>query len=195
VQRTLEDGCADAIFPVAIKAERRNTMDFSQLLLMSGGALLVRAPAATPKGLSWLGDKVIFTLKTGPLASFIAKNVPGAKLIVTADYDESLARLVNGEADAAAPNWQVGAMLAAKWYPGRITPADRLFLELPHAVATVKGRVTCSSRSTTPLCRCVWTALGSPSSTAGSSACRVAGQSRHYCKTRRRFMEEKPKPD
>ena len=140
MQRTLEDGRADAIFPVAINAQRRDTMDFGSALLMSGGALFVRAPAATPTDLAWLQGKTVVTPKTGPLAGFIAKQVPGARLVVTADYDESLARLMSGEADAAALNMQVGAMLAAQHYPGQITPADRLFLELPLAAATAKGR-------------------------------------------------------
>lgn len=140
VQRTLEDGRADAVFPVAINAQRRETMDFGRPLLMSGGALFVRAPQTTPQNIAWLEGKVVVTPKTGPLAAFLAKNAPDATLIVTTDYEESLSRLISGEADAAALNMQVGTMLAAQRYPGRITPADRLFLELPLALATAKGK-------------------------------------------------------
>ncbi|WP_028604979.1 substrate-binding periplasmic protein [Ottowia thiooxydans] len=140
IQRTLNDGRADIIFPIAVNAERLKTMDFGRPLMMSGGAIFVRAPAIAPADTNWLNGKVIVTPKTGPLAGFIAKHMPEAKLIVTADYDESLKRLVDGEADAAALNKQVGAMLAAQQYPGKITPGDRLFLELPLAMATPKGK-------------------------------------------------------
>ena len=139
LNQTLVEGRADAIFPVAINSQRRDTLDFSQPLLMSGGALFVRAPAPTPHDLSWLDGKVVVTPKTGPLAAYLATHAPKARLIVTADYTESLEKLMQGEADAAALNLQVGSMLAAQQYPNKITPATHLFLELPLALATAKG--------------------------------------------------------
>lgn len=139
IQPSLESGKADAIFPLAINAERQKTLDFSQPLLMTGGALFVRAPEATPADLAALAGKVIVTPKTGPLAGYIAKNAPEANLVVTADYDESLEKLMNGSADAAALNFQVGTILANRSYPGQITLPESLFLELPLAVAVPKG--------------------------------------------------------
>jgi len=140
VQSTLDDGRADAIFPIAINPQRMNTFDFSAPLVSTGGGLFTRAPEPTPLSLDALAGKTVTTPKTGPLAAYIEKNAPQVKLVVTATYDESLAKLMAGEADAAALNFQVGAGLADKLYPGRITRADRLFLELPLAVATSKGK-------------------------------------------------------
>src|SRR5258708_8866158 len=48
VQGTLDDGRAQAIVPLAITAERQQTFDFSAPILMTGGALFVRAPSPTP---------------------------------------------------------------------------------------------------------------------------------------------------
>ena len=42
VQRTLEDGRADAVFPLTITPERLQSFDFSDPFLVTGGALFVR---------------------------------------------------------------------------------------------------------------------------------------------------------
>ena len=140
VQRTLEDGRADAIFPIGITSARRQTFDFSDAFLATGGALYVRAPEPTPNSLAALSGKIVVTPQTGPLAAIIRKTAPDVKLVVTANYEESLARLVKGEADAAALNFQVGAKLASKLYPGKLTIPRTMFFEVPLAVGVLKGR-------------------------------------------------------
>ena len=139
-QSALLDGRADATYPLAVNPTRKETFDFSEALLSTGGGLFVRAPEKTPTDWSALTGKIVVTPKSGPLAGYIQQNAPQVKLVTTVDYDESLAKLIAGEADAAALNFQVGAQLAAKTYPGKVTPADRFFLELPLAVATTKGQ-------------------------------------------------------
>jgi ABC-type amino acid transport substrate-binding protein len=62
------------------------------------------------------------------------------KLVVTADYEESLARLVRGEADAAALNFQAGARIAARLYPGQLTVPRNMFIQTPMAVGVIKGQ-------------------------------------------------------
>lgn len=140
VQRTLEDGRAEAIFPLAITPERLQTFDFSAPFLITGGALYVRAPTATPESLATLSGKIVVTPRTGPLVAIIQKAAPEVKLVVTTDYEESLARLVSGEADAAALNFHVGARIAARLYPGQVTEPRTMFAEQPLAVGVLKGR-------------------------------------------------------
>ena len=139
LQRTLEDGRADAIFPTGITPERRKTLDFSAPLLSTGGSLYVRAPAQAPDELAALVGKTVVTPRTGPLAAYIEKNAPGVKVVRTASYEESLAQLVEGKADAAALNSHVGGAIADKLYPGKVNVARRMFLEVPLAVAVPKG--------------------------------------------------------
>lgn len=139
IQRTLDDGRADAVFPLAINPERRQSFDFTQALVITGGALFVRAPQHAPDGLKALAGKVVVTPKTGPLAGFIGKTAPEVKLVVNADYDQSFAQLLSGEADAAALNFQVGRRLAATLHAGKVTLPEKLFLELPLALAVRKG--------------------------------------------------------
>lgn len=82
---------------------------------------------------------MVVTPRTGPLAAFISKTAPDVRLVVAENYDESRARLVGGEADAAALN-PVGASLAARLYPGQVTEPREMFTELPFAVAVSKGK-------------------------------------------------------
>jgi ABC-type amino acid transport substrate-binding protein len=140
MEATLKDGRAVATIPTAITPERRQTMDFTEMLLMTGGSIYVRAGEVAPDSLAALAGKVVVTPRTGPLAAFIGKTAPAAKLEVTEDYETSLERLVTGKADAAALNVQAGAMIANKLYPGKVTVADKMFLELPFGAAVLKGQ-------------------------------------------------------
>jgi polar amino acid transport system substrate-binding protein len=140
VQRTLEDGRADAVFPLSITPERLVLFDFSDPFLVTGGALFVRAPNSTPQGLGSLADKIVVTPRTGPLAAYIQKNAPELKLVITKDYEESLGRLVERRADVAALGFHVGISIAGRLYPGQVTLPQNMFTELPFAVAVAKGQ-------------------------------------------------------
>jgi len=140
MEATLKDGRAVATIPTAVTPERRQTMDFTDTLLMTGGAIYVRADEPTPDGVEMLAGKVVVTPRTGPLAAYLQKTVPAAKLEVTEDYDTSLERLVSGKADAAALNFQAGAMIANKMYPGKVHVPNKMFLILPFSAAVLKGQ-------------------------------------------------------
>ena len=139
VQQTLDDGRAVAIFPLAITPERQRLFDFSASIYEGGGGLFVRAPGATPEGLAALSGKIVVTPRTGPLAAYIERTAPTVKLVVTTDYEESLARLIRGDADAAALNYHVGRPLAARLYPGQVTMPRTFFLQSPTGLGVRKG--------------------------------------------------------
>ncbi len=136
---SLKDGRADALLS-ADTPERRQSLDFSAPVLITGGALYVRVPNPTPENFASLTGKIVVTPRAGPLADFIRKSAPAVNLVVTPDYDESLARLVSGKADAAALNFSAGGRIAAKLYPGQITLPRIMFLETPFAVGAPTGR-------------------------------------------------------
>ena len=52
VHITLEDGRADAVFPLANTPERRQLFDFTEGLLNTGATLYVRAPNVPPESLT-----------------------------------------------------------------------------------------------------------------------------------------------
>jgi polar amino acid transport system substrate-binding protein len=140
VQQTLVDGRAQAIFPLGNSPERRIAFDFSDEFLPTGGALFVRTADLAPANLAALAGKSLVTPRTGPLAGYIAKNAPDVKLILSSNYEDSLAQVIRGDADAAALNVQVGAQLAAKLYPGQLKRGPGMFAEQPLAVGVTKGQ-------------------------------------------------------
>lgn len=139
LEAALKDGRAQAVLGTAVTPERLKRLDFSAPILTTGGAFYVRAPEPTPPSFQALAGKIVMTPRTGPLADFIRKTAPEVKLVVTASYEESLARLVEREADAAALNYQAGAQIATRLYPGKITLPRTMFLEVPLGAAVLKG--------------------------------------------------------
>jgi len=138
VEQTLRAGGAEAVLS-APNPERLKSFDFSAPVLMTGGALFVRATYPTPADLIALAGKTVVTPRAGPLVAIISRGAPAVNLSVTTDYEQSLAQLVGGTADAAALNYHVGAMLADRLYPGQITKPNRMFWETPLAIAVPKG--------------------------------------------------------
>jgi ABC-type amino acid transport substrate-binding protein len=136
---SLKDGRADALLS-ANTPERQQLLDFSDPVLMSGGGLYVRAPSPTPESLAALAGKILVTPRAGPLADYIRKTAPAVNLVVTRDYEESLARLMSGQADAAALNISAGGRIAAKLYPEQVTLPRIMFYEQPFAVGVPKGQ-------------------------------------------------------
>lgn len=134
----LAEGKADAVFPLAINADRLALYDFSDPVLFTGGGFFVAAPSLSPFGLDQLHGKKIATPATGPLAGYIRANAPAAQLILTKDYIEPLRMIVTGEADAAALNLEAGRILVGNLYAGRITVPSSHFHKLPLALGIPK---------------------------------------------------------
>ena len=145
-QLTLEDGRADAYLPLSITLQRLQFFDFTDELVVTGGSIFVRAPNVPAENLAALADKILVTPRSGPIAPFIQRTAPAVKLVVTTDYEDSLARLVRGEADAAALGYDVGLSISNRLYPGQIVGSPHMFIELPLAVAVPKGKRAICSR-------------------------------------------------
>jgi polar amino acid transport system substrate-binding protein len=138
LRQTLKDGRADASY-LGITPENRPLFDFSAEVLTTAGAFYVRAPKPTPESPTALSGKIVVTPRAGPLAEYIQKNAPAVTLVLTTDYEESLARVIGGDAEAAALNYHVGTVLAARLYPGQFTLPHTMFREAQQAVAVPKG--------------------------------------------------------
>jgi polar amino acid transport system substrate-binding protein len=140
---TLTDGTADAIAPAPINPER---YDFTTAFIVTGGALFVRAPNPTPSGFEALSGKTVVTPEGGPFVSFIKQKFPRVIVAPTSassmtnEYVESLDRVVDGRADAAALNIQEGTRVVAASYAGKITVPTTMFLQLSLGLAVAKGQ-------------------------------------------------------
>ena len=84
--------------------ERLRSYDFSAPVAATGGTLFVRVPNTTPENLVAMSGKVVVTPRPGPLADLIARTAPTVKLLLTANYEQSLAHVIDSTADAAALN-------------------------------------------------------------------------------------------
>jgi polar amino acid transport system substrate-binding protein len=140
MEQTLKGGRADA-FLTAMTPERMKLYDFSAPVVTTGGALFVRAPSPMPENLLAMSGKVVVTPRAGPLADLISRTAPAVRLSLATDYEQSLARVIDGSADAAALNYHAGAVLAARLYPGQITKPPAMFQETVNAVAVPKGKL------------------------------------------------------
>jgi ABC-type amino acid transport substrate-binding protein len=140
-QEVVLKGEADGLSFFAINAERKKSFDFSDPYLMTGGALFVKSPAPPCNSLKGLEGRTVATPLKGPLAGHIKKNFPGVKVFTDVkDYKSTLQAVLDGKADAAALNTQVGAVLARDSFPGRFSMPEKGFLEIPVGVAVAKGK-------------------------------------------------------
>jgi polar amino acid transport system substrate-binding protein len=68
-QLTLEDGRADAYFPLSITPERLQLFDFTDELIVTGGSIFVCASNTPPANLAALAGEILVTPQTGPIAT------------------------------------------------------------------------------------------------------------------------------
>ena len=134
-------GEAEGLAFFGINPARRNTFDFGDPYLISGGALFTKAPNPPCSDLKELEGKTVVTPLKGPLAEYIREKFPKVNLYTDVkDYQATLEAVLNGKADAAALNTQVGAVLAQNLFPGKFSLPSKGFLEVPIGVAVLKGK-------------------------------------------------------
>jgi ABC-type amino acid transport substrate-binding protein len=134
-------GEAEGLAFFGINPARKNTFDFSNPYLISGGALFSKAPNPPCSDLKELEGKTVVTPLKGPLAEYIREKFPKVNLYTDVkDYQATLEAVLNGKADAAALNTQVGAVLAQNLFPAKFSLPSKGFLEVPIGVAVLKGR-------------------------------------------------------
>lgn len=130
------NGAVSAIFPVGINAYRNDQFDFSDPLIVSGGALFTRSSdgGATP-ALATLSGKVVTTPVAGPLYEIIRTSFPAIRLLPSANYQQSFQQLLDRRADAAALNFHVGKAMIEQHFVGQVRTPSSTFVDLPMAVA------------------------------------------------------------
>jgi polar amino acid transport system substrate-binding protein len=130
------NGVAAAIFPVGINGHRESQFDFSDPLIMSGGALFTRCSEGDDAPtLESLSGKVVTTPGAGPLYDLIRQSSAAIRLLPSTNYEESFAQLIDGRADAAALNFHVGKTMIEQDYAGLVRAPSSTFVDLPMAVA------------------------------------------------------------
>ena len=139
IQDLVKAGEVDGLAFLGINPERRKLYDFSEPLLITGGALFVKAPYPSPSGLKEFEGRTVVTPLKGPLADYIKHEFPKVHVTTVEDYPAALRTVLDGRADAAALNPQVGIHLVNQSFQGKFTFPKTIFLEVPLAVAVSKG--------------------------------------------------------
>lgn len=140
IQDLMIDGRVDGIALWAVTPERERRFDFSEPVIRTGGAIFQRASDPPALDLADYEGKRVVTPPKGPLFLYIIRNFPGVQIVEARDYPESLAAVLRGDAEAAALNIHVAPVIANEKYPGKFRVPDRVLLEMPLAVAALKGK-------------------------------------------------------
>lgn len=141
IQDLLFDGKTHGLAFMGINSKRKKTYDFSDPYIITSGSLFVKSPNQPSPFLKEFEGKTVVTPKKGPLAGYIQEKFPTVNLISTAkDYPGAMKMVLDGKADAAALNTQVGAYLANQLFPGAFTLPQKSFLEIPIGAAVLKGK-------------------------------------------------------
>ena len=139
----LAAGRIDALAGTAFIPQRRAALEFSRPVALTGGAWFAAEGGNWPDDQALLAERSppwrVITPATGPLFELIGQHFPLLSVLSCEDYASALQGVLDGRADAAALNWQVGNRLCDKDYPALIRHADAAFVNVPLVIATPVG--------------------------------------------------------
>jgi len=136
--KVIEKKQAHAIAFKAMVPHFKTIYDLSSPLAMTGSAWFAT------KSKPWPDDPVpgtgrVTTPISGPVFARLEQLFPDLKRVGSDNYAESLAMVVNGEADVAALNFHIASHLAERDYPAVFNLPMKPYEELALAFAVAKG--------------------------------------------------------
>ena len=140
IKTALHSGEADGIAVYAITPDRQKIYDYSDAVIQTGAGLFVAVSDSLDFDLEDCAGKRICTPKEGPLTNLINEKFPDVDLETVLDYPSALEAVAQGKADGAALNFHVGAKLARELFPKQFKMPEKMFFEMPLAVAVLKGK-------------------------------------------------------
>jgi ABC-type amino acid transport substrate-binding protein len=136
----LAEGHIEALAFKGVTPERLTRMDFSDPLILSGGATFTRAGLAPSTRLADFDGMRAATTRNGPFWSLLEREHPRIARVHGETYEQCLDKVVAGEADLAVLNLQAGTWIARKAHPGRIGLPDQPCSPLTVSFCMMKGR-------------------------------------------------------
>lgn len=128
-------GAIDAFAGMAVTEERARQFNFSEPLLVTGGAWF-----ALRGGDQRAQLRAVVTPSRGPLAALINAMFPQIAVQCATDYRAALELVIAGSVDAAALNFHVGRVQAARDFPDLFELPAEPFCRLPLALAVALGK-------------------------------------------------------
>ena len=143
----LAEGKIDAVCGLGDVPDRGETLAFSDPLAETGGAWFVPVGSDWPDGMAYGGAALhhvrrvltVATPRGGPLLRFLRRSHPGMEVIGLDGYDACFQAVLDGRADAAALNLDVGRERAERDYPGKFVLPKRPFLPVRMSLACRKS--------------------------------------------------------
>ena len=140
IEQALLEDRIDAIASKGVTPERKSAIDFSTALLVTGGAIFVRAGDRVSADLRDFAGKTVVTPRRGPLYAQIERSHPELRLVDGLGYPGSFEAVLDGKADFAVLNWQAGIHMVNQRYAGRFALPVLPYVAVDLAFAVPKGR-------------------------------------------------------
>lgn len=135
----LAEGRVDALAYKGITPARLASIDFSEPIMISGGATFTRPGLLPSADLRQFDGMRVVTTRHGPLWRHLQTEHPALQLLPAEHYQQALEMVLRGEADLAALNMHAGRAIAQRLFPGQLGLPQLPYMPLRTGFALRRG--------------------------------------------------------
>jgi ABC-type amino acid transport substrate-binding protein len=135
----LAEGRVDALAYKGITPARLASIDFSDPIMISGGATFTRPGLLPSADLRQFDGMRVVTTRHGPLWRHLQTEHPALQLLPAEHYQQALEMVLRGEADLAALNMHAGRAIAQRLFPGQLGLPQLPYMPLRTGFALRRG--------------------------------------------------------
>ena len=135
----LAEGRVDALAYKGITPARLASIDFSEPIMISGGATFTRPGLLPSADLRQFDGMRVVTTRHGPLWRHLLTEHPALQLLPAEHYQQALEMVLRGEADLAALNMHAGRAIAQRLFPGQLGLPQLPYMPLRTGFALRRG--------------------------------------------------------
>ena len=135
----LAEGRVDALAYKGITPARLASIDFSEPIMISGGATFTRPGLLPSDNLRQFDGMRVVTTRHGPLWRHLQTEHPALQLLPAEHYQQALEMVLRGEADLAALNMHAGRAIAQRLFPGQLGLPQLPYMPLRTGFALRRG--------------------------------------------------------
>jgi ABC-type amino acid transport substrate-binding protein len=129
----------DALAYKGITPARLASIDFSEPIMISGGATFTRPGLLPSADLRQFDGMRVVTTRHGPLWRHLQTEHPALQLLPAEHYQQALEMVLRGEADLAALNMHAGRAIAQRLFPGQLGLPQLPYMPLRTGFALRRG--------------------------------------------------------
>ena len=122
-----------------ITPARLASIDFSEPIMISGGATFTRPGLLPSADLRQFDGMRVVTTRHGPLWRHLQTEHPALQFLPAEHYQQALEMVLRGEADLAALNMHAGRAIAQRLFPGQLGLPQLPYMPLRTGFALRRG--------------------------------------------------------